>query len=266
MIETMNTVVCVKYVPETAEVDLAINDTGKRLITEGFTFDINEWDNYALEEAVLLKEKLGGSVTAVTVGPEEADDMLRHCLARGADAVIRVTDKAFEDSDGYVTAKILHQAIKDLVFDLVLTGAQASDDYCAQVGPVLAQLLGIPHATMVKGIEPMKDSVRVHRELEGGWEEIVELELPALLTIETGINEPRYVSLRDLLRARKREVKVLGLSDVGLSIDEVGERGSWIRVERMFLPTAEKEVKMVKGDPSEASSTVIQMLRDRRVL
>lgn len=266
VIETMNTIVCVKYVPETAEVDLKIGDTGKRIETKGFVFGINEWDNYALEEAVLLKEKLGGSVTAMTVGPEGADDMLRHCLARGADTVIRLTDKAFEGSDGHVIAKILHRTIRDLAFDFVLTGAQASDDYYAQVGPVLAQLLGIPHATMVKNVEPMGGSVRVHRELEGGSEEIVELELPALLTIETGINEPRYTSLRDLLKARKREVRVLGLGDVDLDEDEVGEHGSWIKVEKMFLPPAEKEVKMIEGDLGEATSAVIGMLRDKRVL
>lgn len=242
---------------------MKINKTKKGIETDDLVFDINEWDDYALEEAVLLKEKLGGSVTAVTVGAGDADSTLRKCLARGADRAIRLTDKAFEGSDGYATAKILHSAIKDLPFDLILTGAQAGDDGYAQVGPTLAELLGIPHATMVKKIESMEGFVRVNRELEGGLQEIVEAKLPALLTIQTGINEPRYVSIMGIRKAMKKKIKVLGLSDIGLEENETGESGSWITVEKLFIPPVEKEAEILKGGPDEVSSKIVEILKSK---
>jgi electron transfer flavoprotein beta subunit len=259
----MDIIVCVKHVPETAEAEIRIDKSGKRIETEDLVFDINEWDDYALEEAVLLKEKLGGSVIAVTVGSEEADSTLRKCLARGADRAIRLTDEAFEWSDGYATAKILHSAIKDLPYDLVLAGALAGDDGYSQVGVTLAELLGIPHATMVKKIELSEDNVRVNRELEGGLQEIVEVKLPALLTIQTGINEPRYVSIMGIRKARKKEIKILGLIDLDLKEDDVGEAGSWMTVEKMFMPPVEKEAEILEGTPDEVTSKISEILRAR---
>jgi electron transfer flavoprotein beta subunit len=262
----MDIIVCVKHVPETAEVDIAVDKSGKGIATEDLVFDINEWDDYALEEAVQLKEKLGGSVTAITVGREEAESTLRKCLARGADKAIRLTDKAFEGSDGYAIAKILHRAIKDVPFDLILTGAQAADEGCAQVGGVLAELLGIPHATMVKKVEPMEDSVKVNRELEGGLEEIVELKQPALLTIQTGINEPRYVSIMGIRKARSKEITVLSLKALQLGDGDVGASGSWMTVEELFLPPVEKEAEILEGSPEEVASKISEMLKARGVV
>ncbi|MFQ5758366.1 MAG: electron transfer flavoprotein subunit beta/FixA family protein [Candidatus Bathyarchaeia archaeon] len=262
----MDIIVCVKHVPETAEAEITIDKSGKGIETEDLVFDINEWDDYALEEAVLLKEKLGGSVTAVTVGTEEADATLRKCLARGADRAIRLTDKAFEGSDGYATAKILHSTIKDLPYDLILTGALAGDDGYSQVGVTLAELLGIPHATMVKKIEPTEEHVRVNRELEGGLEEILEMKLPALLTIQTGINEPRYVSIMGIRKARSKEIKVLDLKELGLKENEVGEVGSWMTVERMFVPPVEKEAEILEGTPDEVTSKITDILRARGLI
>ena len=262
----MDIIVCVKHVPETAEAEITIDKSGKRIETEDLVFDINEWDDYALEEAVLLKEKLGGSVTAVTEGSEEADSTLRKCLARGADRAVRLTDKAFEGSDGYATAKILHSAIKDLPFNLILTGAQAGDDGYAQVGVTLAELLRIPHATMVKKIEPTEAHIRVNRELEGGLEEIIEVKLPALLTIQTGINEPRYVSIMGIRKARSKEIKVLGLKELGLKVDEVGESGSSMTVEKLFIPPAEKEAEILEGSPDMVTSQITEILRARGLI
>jgi len=259
----MDVIVCVKHVPETAEAEIVIDESGKRIRTEDLVFAINEWDDYALEEAVLLKERLGGSVTVVTVGSEEADDTLRKCLARGADRAIRLTDKAFEGSDAYAIAKILHKAIKDLSFDLILTGAQAGDDGYAQVGVVLAELLGVPHATMVKKIELKEGFVRVNRELEGGLEEVVEVKLPAVFAIQTGINEPRYVSIMGIRKAREKEIKVLGLRDLGLREEDVGEPGSWITVEKMFIPPVEKEAEILTGGLDEVAAKVVETLRAR---
>mgnify|MGYP001068230237 CR=1 FL=1 len=262
----MDVIVCVKHVPETAEAEIVVDESGKGIRMEDLVFDINEWDDYALEEAVLLKERLGGSVTVVTVGPEDADNTLRKCLARGADRAIRLTDKAFEGSDAYAIAKILHGAIKDLSFDLILTGAQAGDDGYGQVGVVLAELLGIPHATMVKKIEPKEGFVKVNRELEGGLEEVVEVKLPAVLAIQTGINEPRYVSIMGIRKAREKEVKVLGLGDLGLRKEEVGESGSWITVEDMFIPPVEKETEILTGELDEIAAKIVETLRARGLI
>jgi electron transfer flavoprotein beta subunit len=262
----LNIIVCVKHVPETAEVEITIDSSGKRIETEDLVFDINEWDDYALEEAVQMKERLGGSVTAITVGQEEADSTLRKCLARGADKAIRLTDKAFGGSDGYALAKILQGAIKDLPYDLILTGALAGDDGYAQVGPTLAELLGIPHATMVKSIEPAEESVRINRELEGGLEEIVEMKIPSLLTIQTGINEPRYVSIMGIRKARSKEIEVLDLEELGLKEDEVGEAGSWMIIERMFVPPVEKEAEILEGSPDEVTSKISDILKAKGLI
>jgi len=259
----MDIIVCIKQIPETAEEEIVIDESGKRIKMEDFIFDINEWDDYALEEAILLKERLGGSVTVLTVGTEDSENTLRKCLARGADRALRLTEKAFEGSDAYAVAKILYMALKNLSFNLILTGAQAGDDGYAQVGVVLAELLGIPHATMVNKIEPKEGLVRINRELEGGLKEVLDVKLPAVLTIQTGINEPRYVSIMGIRRARQKEIEVLGLRDLGLMEEEVGESGSWIRIEKMFLPPVEKEAEILTGELDEITTKIMETLKAR---
>jgi len=262
----LDIIVCVRHVPETTEADLKIDGSGRNIETRGLVFEINKWDDYALEEAILIKEKVGGTVTTVTVGPEEADSTLRKCLARGADNAIRIHDKALENSDGYVVAKILQKAIQNQHFDLILTGAQASDNGYAMVGPILAELLRIPFATMVKKVELGDRAARVHRELEGGLEEIIELKLPAVLTVQTGLNEPRYVSFIAIRKAMSRGIKVLGLADLGLREDEVGEAGSWIKIEKMFIPPAEKKTEILTGSPEEVAVKTAEILRSRGLI
>lgn len=257
----MEIIICVKQTPDTAEAELSIDESGRRIKTEGLVFDINEWDEYALEEALLLMEKLGGSVTALTMGPEGADAVLRRCLAKGADRAIWLKDEAFEGSDAYVTAKILYNAIKGLNYDLIMTGAQASDYGNSAVGVYLAELLGIPHASMVKKVEVQGERIRVNRELEGGLEEVVELETPALLTIQTGINEPRYVSIMGIRRARKKEMKVIGFEGLELAREDVGEHGSWMRVERMFRPPVDKETEILSGSPDDVATKLVEAFR-----
>jgi len=262
----LDIIVCVKHVPETAEAELKIDATGKGIEKAGLVFDINEWDDYALEEAVRIKEKFGGTVTAITVGPEDSDSTLRKCLARGADKAIRLTDPKFEGSDAYVTAKILYSVIKNMHFDLILTGVQASDDGSAVVGPVLAELLKIPHATMVKKIELAEGRAVINRELEGGLEERLEIKLPALFTVQTGINEPRYVSIMGIRRAMQKEIKVMGLADVGLSENEVGEAGSWLVIEKLYVPPVEKQAEFLKGSPEEVASKIVEILKSRGLI
>lgn len=259
----MDIVVCVKRVPDTSEAEVVIAKDGRSIEEGNLVFDINDWDKYAVEEAVLLKEKFGGSVTAVTVGPEEAEDTLRRCLATGADNAIRITDKAFEESDAVTIARILYQALKDLKFDLVLTGAQASDDGYGQVGPVLAEFLEIPYATLVTHIEIMNGKAKVHRELEGGLEEVVEVQFPAVFTIQTGINEPRYVSIMGVRKAAQKEIKTLDLKALGLEEAAVGESGSGTKIERLFSPPVTKETEILEGSPEEVAAKLAQILKDK---
>jgi len=179
---------------------------------------------------------------------------------------IRLTDPKFNGSDSYAIAKILHSTIKTLHFDLILTGAQAGDDGSAMVGPILAEMLGIPHAAMVKKIEFNDGVVKVNRELEGGLEEIVKVKLPALFSVQTGINEPRYVSIMGIRKAMKEEIKVLRLVDIGLSENDVGEAGSWIKIEKMFVPPVEKQAEFIKGSPEEVSAKIAEILKARGLI
>ncbi|MBW2058755.1 MAG: electron transfer flavoprotein subunit beta/FixA family protein [Deltaproteobacteria bacterium] len=260
----MDIVVCVKRVPETAEADIVIDETGKDIDTRGLVFDINEWDNYAVEEAVLLKEKYGGSVTVVSMGPQESNETLRRALAMGADEAIRLTDPAFSGSDGYAIARILGEAIRPLAYDLILTGVQAEDDGYGQVGPTLAEMLGIGHAAVVNMIERIDGGrARIHRELEGGLEEVLDLELPAVLTIQSGINEPRYVSIMGIRRVAKKEIRVLGLADLALKEDETGEQGSKSVVERVFLPPAGEGAQMLEGSVESLAESVVSILKEK---
>jgi electron transfer flavoprotein beta subunit len=259
-------VVCVKQVPATAEVDLVVDESGTDIRSEGLVQEMNEWDEYAIEEALLIKERLGGTVTAITMGPEGSDAVLRRCLAKGADHAIWLRDEAFEDSDAYATAKALHAAIKGLEYDLVLTGAQAGDDNYSAVGGILAELLGVAQAQMVKKVEFGEGNLTVNRELEGGLEEVLELPMPVLLAIQTGINEPRYVSIMGIRKARKKEIIVMGLGDLGLMMDDVGEAGSWMKVQRVYSPPVEKEPEILSGSPEEVAGRLVEAFRSRGLI
>jgi electron transfer flavoprotein beta subunit len=263
----MNIIVCVKRVPDTAEAEVVIDEEKKDIKKADLPFDINEWDNYAIEEAIQLKEKLGGTVAAVTIGSKEDEEVLRRCLAMGADAAIRLSDDAFEGSDGYAISRILHGAIKGMEFDLVFTGVQASDDGYAQVGVTLAQMLNVPHAAMVSNIEEIDGgNAKVHQELEGGLENVIEIKLPAVFTIQSGINEPRYVSIMGIRKASKKEIIIRGLGDIGLDRGEVGEAGSKTTIERIFIPPVEKIAEILKGDPSETSARLGDIFKERGLI
>ena len=259
----MDIIVCVKRVPDTSEEEVVITKDGRGIEEANLVFDVNDWDKYAVEEAVLLREKFGGSVTVIALGPEEVEDTLRRCLATGADNAIRLTDKAFEGSDATAIAKILSQIIKDLKFDLILTGTQASDDGYGQVGPTIAEFLGIPHATLVTNIEIADGKARVHRELEGGLEEVDEVQLPALFTIQTGINEPRYVSMMGIRKAASKEMKTLDLQVLGLKEEEVGESGSKVIEEKLFLPPVTKETEILEGNPEDVAAELARIIKDK---
>ena len=265
----MDIVVCVKHVPDTTEAEIAVRDDGRGIKKEGLVFDINEADNYAVEEALLLKEEFDGAITVLTIGPAEADETLRMCLAKGADKAVRLTDEAFEGSDSFATAGILAEAIKDMDYDLVLTGCMADDDASAQVGVTLAELLGIPHAALVVSTELEDDdeeSMTVHRELEGGLHEVLEIDLPALLTIQTGINEPRYASIFGIRKAMKKKIEVLDLDDLDLAEEAVGEAGSKTSLVKLFIPVVTAQATILEGSPEQVSGELVTILKNEGVV
>jgi electron transfer flavoprotein beta subunit len=259
----MNIIVCIKRVPETADADVIIDKSGKDIEKSGLVFDLNEWDNYAIEEAILLKEKMGGTVTVISMGGEESNESLRKCLAMGADDAVRLTDPAFGGSDGFATAKVLAEAIRKIPYDLVFTGVQAEDDGYGQVGVALAEILGIPHVSLVNSLEVQDKKVQAHRELEGGLEEVVEVDLPAVFTIQTGINQPRYVSIMGIRKVAKKEIKTFGVSDLNLKTEEVGLSGSHTQLEKIFPPPVGEGAQMLEGKPEEIASKVFDILKDK---
>jgi len=259
----MNIIVCVKRVPETAEAEIAIDGTGKGIKSEDLVFDINEWDNYAVEEAVRLKEAYGGTITVVTLGPADSQDTLRRSLAMGADEALHLNDPVFFDGDAYATATALHAALKDKPFDLLFTGVQAGDDGYGQVGPILGELFQVPHACMVASIEVQGENVRIHRELEGGLEEACEVTLPAVLSIQTGINEPRYVSIMGIRKAKQKTLREVGAGDLGLGAEAVGTAGSLTEIKALYLPPVGKEAELLKGNVEEIAGRVVDILKEK---
>jgi electron transfer flavoprotein beta subunit len=259
----MNIIVCVKRVPETADADVVIDKSAKDIERSGLVFDLNEWDNYAIEEAIVLKEKMGGTVTVISMGGEDSNESLRKCLAMGADDAVRLTDPAFAGSDGFATAKALAEAVRKIPYDVIFAGVQAEDDGFGQVGVSMAEILGIPHVSLVNSLEVEGKKMKVHRELEGGLEEVVEVDLPAVLTIQTGINQPRYVSIMGIRKVAKKEIKAFGASDLNLKPDEVGVSGSYIQLEKIFLPPVGEGAQMLDGKPEEVASKVFDILKDK---
>ncbi|MDQ1271316.1 MAG: electron transfer flavoprotein beta subunit, partial [Thermodesulfobacteriota bacterium] len=209
----MEILVCVKRVPDTAENEFELNSEGNDLDRDDLVYSVNEWDNYAVEEAIQIVDKVGGSVTVVTVGDDGAEEVLRREMAMGADNGVLLSDDAFEGSDGRGIAAILKAEVEKGNYDLILTGAQA-DDGAGQVGGMLAAMLDYPYASLVNKIEPADAKIKVGREIEGGNQEMNEIELPCVLSIQTGINEPRYVGIRGIRKVAGVEIPVKGAADL----------------------------------------------------
>jgi len=254
----MNIAVCVKRIPKTAEADLFIEKDGKDIKKDHLVFHLNDWDSYAVREAAILKEKYGGTVTVLTVGPEESKEVLTRCLAMGADRALRIEKPI--SSDGHLMAKILAQAIKNQSFDLILTGVQAEDDGYGQVGVALAQMLGLPHAAIVTHIEIDGERALVRRELEGGIEEVLELKLPAVLTIQTGINEPKYVSLAAILEAEEKDMEEIHLEKIGLTPNEPLDAA----IDQVFFPPVGKMAEILKGSPEEVVTQLTEIIKKKK--
>jgi electron transfer flavoprotein beta subunit len=249
------------------EDDFRIGEDGRDVEPDDLNHDLNEWDTFSLEQAVLVKEAASGDVqvVAVTVGPEACDEVLRACLAKGADRALRVWDDAVAGSDPIAIARILGAVARREQPALVLAGAQSSDHGHATTGIALSAVLGWPHAAVVVGLKYAAGDARATatRELEGGVLQDVELDLPAVLTVQLGINKPRYASLRAIKQAAARPIEVLGLGELGVAASDVGEAGSASRVRRVVVPEKGR-AQMIEGSVEQKAQRLAQIIREYR--
>jgi len=258
----MNIVVCIKQVPETTEV--RINPETNTLIREGVKSIINPFDMYAIEEGVRLKERFGGKVTVIAMGPPQAEAALREAISLGADEGMLVCDRAFAGSDTWATSYTLANVIKKCgEFDLILCGKQASDGDTAQVGPGISTHLDIPQVTYVKKIEEVKDKkvMRVERMMEEGFE-IIEVNLPALLTVVKEINEPRLPSLKGMMRSKQAKITLWTQKELALDPQKIGLCGSPTQVVKIFTPPPRVGGQMLGGEPHEIAAQLVGLLKD----
>ncbi len=256
----MKILVCIKQVPQ-KDAPLKLNASGT-WIQEDVSWEVNEPDAYALEEALRQKEQHGGEVVAITAGPARAQQVLREALAKGADRAIHVEDDAFATMDAVNTARALAAALAGESFDLIVTGLQSDDSGAAQTGVLLAGLLGWPHATIIIGIEKTATGVRVKRELEAGNYQHIDMPLPCLLTIQSGINKLRYASLLGIKQAKNKPVRKVTLAEVQ---EKLGK--NLLTIERLYIPVKQKKTVMLDGTAAEQAKKLAEMLRnDLRVL
>lgn len=257
----MNSIVCLKEVPDT-ETRIQVRD-GK-VADEGIQYVVNPYDEFALEEALQWQEEHGGKVTMVSLGPERARESILKGLAMGADEVYHLSDPAFLGGDAYATARALAAAIETIgEYDAIFCGKQAVDEDNAAVGVMLAELLGLPHVSVVSEIDVDADAgtLRAERDIEGG-KEVVELPLPAVITAQKGLNEPRYPSFRGIRQARKKPFNQWGPGDVGIDPGQVGEAGAKAHIVEVTPPPERPPGRIIEGEPEEAAAEVVHLLRD----
>lgn len=253
----MKIAVCIKQVP-TRDWQPRLNDTKTWIREQDATFEMNEPDAYALEEALRLKEKHGGEVVVCSAGPARVAQVLREALARGADRAIHVEDEALAAADAFVVGGALAAAMKDENFDLVLTGLQSDDMGFAETGVIIAERLDRPHATIVMEVQAGQGTVRVKRELEGGWFQWVAMPLPAVLTIQSGINQLRYATLKGIMAAKKKEIRKAPSPPSSLS----GATASRRKIVSLYVPEKSKKTQMISGTPAEAAKELVRLLRE----
>jgi electron transfer flavoprotein beta subunit len=251
----MKIVVAVKQVPA-RDSQLRIAPAGKWIEEADLSYEINEPDAYALEEALQLKEKHGGEVVVLCAGPARAAQTVREALAKGADRAIHIEEENLGVFDPLATARLLAAALKPEVPDLILTGLQSDDFGYGQTGVILAELLGLPHATIIMQVEKLDGRIRVKRELEEGWFQHVEMPLPALLTIQSGINRLRYATLMGIKKAKTKELKRLTAAGLGITVDSPS-----IVLERVYLPEHTKRTQLFDGSPKEAAAQLVEKLK-----
>jgi electron transfer flavoprotein beta subunit len=253
----MKIAVCIKQVP-TREWQPRLAEDGRSIREQDASWELNEPDAYALEEALRLREAHGGEVVVCTAGPARAVQVLREALARGADRAIHVEDASLGNADAMAVGAVLAEACGGEAFDLILTGLQSDDQGYAQTGVVLAARLGLPHATIIMDVKIDGSRLRVKRELEGGWFQWVGMPLPAVLTIQSGINQLRYATLKGIMAAKKKEIRKATPSA------PVAPR---VEILSMYVPQKSKRTEIVSGGPAEAAASLVKKLReDARVI
>jgi electron transfer flavoprotein beta subunit len=250
--------VCIKQVP-TRDWQPRLNDARTWIRDQDAGYEMNEPDAYALEESLRLKEKHGGEVVVCSAGPSRVAQVIREALARGADRAIHVEDDALASADAFVIAEALAGAMKEEAFDLILTGLQSDDQGFAQTGVILAERLGLPHATIIMEVQvdPAGGSppggLKVKRELEGGWFQWVSMPLPAVLTIQSGINQLRYATLKGIMAAKKKEVRKAA-APAGVTSRQ--------KIASLYVPEKTKKTQLISGSPAEAAKELVRKLRE----
>jgi electron transfer flavoprotein beta subunit len=253
--------VCAKRVPDTSENEIELNDAGNDIEREDLVYSVNEPDNYAVEEALQIVGRTGGTVTVATVGGDEDEEILRREMAMGANQGVLLSDEAFAGSDGKGLATILKAFVKKGSYDLILAGVQA-DDGCAQVGGMLAAMLDYPFASLVNSIEVLDGGkLKIGREIEGGNKEINEIDLPCVLSIQTGINEPRYVGMRGIRQVASATIPTYGAADLNIEEGSVGAAAARVKRVDYFIPEAGKGAEMLEGSTEEIAGKLIEMMK-----
>lgn len=260
----MKVIVCIKQVPDTAEVK--INPETGTLIREGIPSIINPFDMHAIEAGLQIKEKIGGSVTVLTMGPPQAETALKDAIAMGADEGVLLSDRAFAGSDTWATSFALSKAIEKLGADIIICGKQAIDGDTAQVGPETAEFLNIPHISYVKKVENISESsLTVHRMMDDGYD-IVESSLPVLITVVKELNNPRLPSLKGKMAAKKAVIKKMGQAEIMADEKDLGLKGSPTQVKNIFTPEARSERHMLEGSIEEQVDQLLNELRGLKCL
>jgi len=248
----VNIIVCIKQVPAK---DAPLSIAGNWIRESDIGFEMNEPDSYALEEALRLKEKHGGEVIALSMGPERVKQTIKEALAKGADRGIHIADNNFAQLDPLGSAKSLAAAIQQQKHDLVLTGLQSDDHGFGQTGVLLAGVLEVPHATIIMAIEVDGQKMKLKRELEAGWFQHLECPLPAVLTIQSGINKVRYATLKGIMAAKKKEITTIARESLGVSTEPTQ------RVEKIYVPTKTKKTEFLTGTPKEVAGKLVEKLK-----
>ena len=247
----MKIAVCIKQVP-TRDWQPRLNEAKTWVRDADASYEMNEPDAYALEEGLRLKESHGGEVVVCSAGPARVSQVIREALARGADRAIHVEDDGLAAADAFAVSGALAAAMRDEQFDLVLTGLQSDDQGFAQIGVVLAERLGMPHATIIMEVKVEDGTLRVKRELEGGWFQWVAMPLPAVLTIQSGINQLRYATLKGIMAAKKKEIRKVAAT----------AHASRQRIVSLYVPQKTKQTQMIGGSAAEAAKELVRRLRD----
>ena len=248
----MNIIVCIKQVPA-KDAPLAIN--GNWIKESDIGFEMNEPDTYALEEALRMKEKHGGEVIALSFGPERVKQTIKEALAKGADRGIHISDDNFAQLDPLGTAKVLATVIGSEKYDLVLTGLQSDDHGFGQTGVLLAALLDLPHATIIMQIDVHDGKMKLKRELEAGWFQSIECPLPAVLSIQSGINKVRYATLKGIMAAKKKEIATIPRESLGVAIEATE------KIERIYVPVKTKKTEFLTGTAREVATKLVEKLK-----